>query len=586
MSKDETISQLREQGSSLNAGMSQDKTRIAKKRHSAIYRSPRVERILEVCCNPNASITETVNLGPWDSEDNAIRMGCSVKGEVNHVVCVNYIMQNIRVKNIRRTSKNGVQYTMYYYSEIDGAYHPGAEHIIRASVDNLLGELTSTYHKREIVDMIGNSTMVDSSIIQDTHPFRDWVLLNNGRLNVFTREFRPGFTPEEVYLHPLPIVYDPKATCPEIDKFIEMVVAPEDRAILYEIPAYGLMPGYRFHKVPMFYSPGRSGRSTYMTMLTHFFGEDNVSHVSMHSLCNERFSAATLYGARLNLAGEISIRDITDTGRFKSAVGEDDLYAENKCQQPFSFKNEAKFIFAANVLPQFKDESDGLWARLIPVEFTHNFEREGTMVEDYASKLTTGSELSGLLNRALDALQHLVKNPGFSKKMGTDEVREWWYSKTDSVIAFTSEASGYVTFDSLDSNEVFVPRESVRYAYEEYCRKNRISPASRKDFKRRMKEILEDLVGYRTEMQPTPEQSETHGIERYGEGKRPVCYNGIDFTEEYKQKLLEKKVIAKQRTKEQLVPNKDEGTSKNNKCGLDLFDDCRTSSLKAECASP
>jgi len=573
----------------LDAGVGQDLRRIEKERHPTIYRSALVERILEVCSNPpNDSVTETfIQDGPWDSQNNARHTGCFDEKGVYHLICVNYIMQHIQVKNIRRTSKNGVHYMMYYYTESDGAYHNGAEHIIRASVDNLLGERTSTYHKREIIDMIGNRSMTDSNVIQDTHPFNDWVLLKNGRLNVFTREFRPGFTPDEVYLHPLPIVYDKDATCPEIDKFIDMVVAPEDGAILYEMPAYGLMPGYRFHKVPLFYSPGRSGRSTYMTMLTHFFGEDNVAHVSIHSLCNERFSAATLYGARLNLAGEISIRDITDTGRFKSAVGEDDIYVENKGEDPFSFKNEAKFVFAANVLPQFKDESDGLWARIIPVEFTHNFEREGTMIEDYASKMTTGSELSGLLNKALDALQDLVNNHGFSKKLTTDEVREWWYSKTDSVIAFTAEASGYIVFDDGDThgNIAIAPKESVRTAYEEFCRKNRISAVNRKDFKRRMKEILDDLNGGRTEMQPTPEQSATYEIERYGEGKRPVCYMGITFTEEYKHRLFQKKVIPKQKPSELLVPNKDESSLESKKCGLDRFDDSGISSLKAECAS-
>jgi P4 family phage/plasmid primase-like protien len=547
-----------------------------------------VERIFEVCCNPNASITETVNLGPWDDEDIAIQMGCSKKGEVNHVACVNYIMQNIKVKNIRRTSKNSVQYTMYHYTETDGAYHPGAEHIIRASVDNLLGELTSTYHKREVVDMIGNQTMVDSSVIQDAPPFSDWVLLKNGRLNVFTREFKPGFTPDEVYLHPLPIIYDPEARSPEIDKFIELVVAPEDRALLYEIPAYGLMPGYKFHKVPMFYSPGRAGRSTYMTMLTAFFGESNVSHVSMHSLCNERFSAATLYGARLNMAGEISIRDIVDTGRFKSAVGEDDIYAEDKGRDPFSFKNEAKFLFAANVLPQFKDVSDGLWARIIPVEFTHNFEREGTMIEGFASHLTTGSELSGLLNRALDALQDLLSHHGFSKRPGTDEVKDWWYSKTDSVSAFTDETAGYLVFNDPDDfdNLTYIPKESVKDAYDDFCRRNKISPVNLKDFKKRMKEVLEELVGYKNEAQPTPEKSKAQGIERYGKGKRPKCYMGMDFTEEYKQRIFQKTATLMQKPSEQLAPNKDDESSESKKCGLDRFNDCSNTSTKAECATP
>jgi putative DNA primase/helicase len=561
MTEDDIDKELRRQGLPLDAGVAQEERRIARRRELKKSVDAQMKRL-----NAKFSVSldgqnKCIPCEHWDSYEKAIDTGCFDKNGVNHLFCVRYIMQKIRVKNIRRTTKNGVQFTMYYYSDMDGAYHPGAEQIIKTSVDNLLGELTSTYHKREIVDMIGNSTVVDSSVVQDAPPFQDWVLLKNGRLNVFTREFRPGFTPDEVYLHPLPITYDPKATCPEIDKFIEQVVDPEDRAMLYEIPAYGLMPGYRFHKVPLLYSPGRSGRSTYMTMLTDFIGKENVAHVNIHSLCNERFSAATLYGARLNMAGEISIRDINDTGRFKAAVGEDELYAEHKCQPPFSFKNEAKFLFAANVLPQFRDESDGLWARIIPVEFIHNFEREGTMIENFASRLTTESELSGLLNKALDALQDMVKNHGFSKRPGIDEVRDWWYSKTDSVSMFTSETSGYLIFTERNDLDTLttVPKDSVREAYEEFCRTRRITPVSQRDFNKRMKDILEELVGFKTEMQPTPEQSKAHHIGRYGKGKRPVCYRGLDFTEEYKERLFQNKAVPKPESDDPLV-SRDEGS--------------------------
>jgi P4 family phage/plasmid primase-like protien len=551
MSKDAIDEALRRAGLPLDAGVGRDERRIAKEKELKKSLDEQMAR-LRKRFGLSSDDTSGMASSRWDSIARAIERGCLKEDEVNHLNCVTYILENLKVKNICQTSSNTVQYTMYYYSEQDGAYHPGAREIIRASVDNLLGEQTSTHHKKEVVDMIANKTMTDSSKVRDSHPFTEWVLLKNGRLNVMTREFKPGFTPDEVYLHPLPIYFDPEARCPEIDKFIDQVVDPEDKPLLFEIAAYGLMPGYQYHKVPMLYSPGRSGRSTYMTMLTAFFGEDNVAHVTPHALCNERFSAATLYGMRLNMAGEISIRDINDTGRFKSAVGEDVLYAENKCQQPFSFKNEAKFLFAANVLPQFRDESDGLWARIIPVEFTHNFEREGTMIENYAKLLTTGSELSGFLNRALDALQDMLRNHGFSKKPSSEGVKVWWYSKTDSVSAFTSDEAGYLVIDPNDTliDLKAVPKDSVMEAYEEFCRKNRITAVSQKDFRKRFKDILEELVDFRTEIQPTPEQSQRLGISRYGKGKRPTCYKGVDFTEEYKQRLFRKLSSAKSKEDE------------------------------------
>ena len=467
---------------------------------------------------------------------------------IRHQATALYIMENVEVKHIHWSDKRNC-YVLYYFSKKDGAYHIGAEHIIKRAVEKMLGERASIHYKSEIVDHIKHLSVVDCSEVMDINPFKDWVLFKNGRLNPLTREFKPGFDPKEIYLNPVPVTYDPTATCPEWDSFISTVVGKEaDRRTLYELAGYCFMPGYPIHKAAIFVNSGRGGKGTYLAGLRALLGSNNYTAVPLQAIDSDRFSVANLYGKRANIAGELSAGDLKHDSKFKGITGGDVVDAENKGENKFTFTNEAKCIFATNQVPATEDESDGAMSRWVPVEFVHNFEREGSMIPDFYKRLVTPSELSGFLNKALDGLDRLRQQGGFSSAMSCDDVREWWRQKSDTVYYFLDESKGAVEVQIIDEKikdgtapdiEIPVPvtpEAIIREAYELFCKDANLTPCNPRSFRKKLLEYVPSLYGGH---RPTPTEKAENKISEYMDDKRPNCYVGIRLTEKFKGKVLE-----------------------------------------------
>ncbi len=91
-------------------------------------------------------------------------------------------------------------------------------------------------------------------------------------------------------------------------------------------------------------------------------------------------------------------------------------------------------------------------------------------------KITTDEELSGLLNLALDGLDRLHKNKGFSYSKGTDEVKVMWIRKSDSFTSFC--------LDHIEESEGgFITKKVLRSAFHKFCRKHKLKGTSDKSIK-------------------------------------------------------------------------------------------------------
>jgi hypothetical protein len=70
--------------------------------------------------------------------------------------------------------------------------------------------------------------------------------------------------------------------------------------------------------------------------------------------------------------------------------------------------------------------------------------------ENIIEKITNEDELSGFLNRCLYSLERLMVNKTFSTTLGSQEIKEMWIRKSNSVVAFAMENveedyEGYIT---------------------------------------------------------------------------------------------------------------------------------------------
>jgi phage/plasmid-associated DNA primase len=166
---------------------------------------------------------------------------------------------------------------------------------------------------------------------------------------------------------------------------------------------------------------------------------------------------------------------LKSTGTFKMLTGGDPITAERKYGQRAPFVNYAKLIFSANKVPMAYDDTDAFFRRFIIIKFPRTFDK-GTADARLLEKLTTGEELSGLLNWALAGLRRLMGNGFvFSNSKSVDEVREEYIRMSNPVEAFF--------MDMVEEDpEKRIAKADLYQAYASYCKAKKLTSVSMPTF--------------------------------------------------------------------------------------------------------
>ena len=132
---------------------------------------------------------------------------------------------------------------------------------------------------------------------------------------------------------------------------------------------------------------GANGKSLICKILTELIGRGNVSGFMITDL-DKSFNRSGLYGKLLNISNEISANATLSDGYFKAIVGEDDIQAEKKFKDTFSFKCTARLMIATNQmkLEQVKTILNELKAEersLILMKYQDNMSQVAALQPDY-----------------------------------------------------------------------------------------------------------------------------------------------------------------------------------------------------------
>ena len=314
----------------------------------------------------------------------------------------------------------------------DGVWVPDGEQMVIHRVTNLLGDLFRPSHARNVVVALSNKP---SPFSRD--PNTRFLNVPNGLLDWRTGDLC-DHDPNVGILPRIPVEWDPDATCPRIDAWLEEVLPEDCLDLAYEVVGYCLFNGYPIHKAILLFGEGRNGKGTYERLIERLLGSGNCSHITPQELDDNRFKAAELYGKLANLVGDVDPKTFRVTEKFKQATGDDTLTAERKHGQNFNFKNVAKIVAAFNKLPQSADTTEGFLSRWVVLPFIGYFP-DGVADESVEAKLHAPEELQGLLVKAVYALRRLMERRTFPCPPSVEEATKKFRLEADPYRQFITE---------------------------------------------------------------------------------------------------------------------------------------------------
>ena len=403
----------------------------------------------------------------------------------------------------------------------DGIYIPNGKSIISEFCRKIL--LKS--YTESLSNQVYNKVKEDTKINADDffkYDFPDEVPVLNGILNTRTKELNP-FDPKKIFFNKIPVEYNPKLECKLLDDFFKDVLADEnDIKVFYEVIGDGLSKTYDFQKSIIQYGIGSNGKGISQSILKKFFGSENCASVSLNQMGYDSHSVAELFGKYMNLAGDLDRQALKETGVFKQLTsGTDTLQSKRKYKNDLKFLNFSKMVFACNEFPRVYDTTLGFWRRWIILNYPFKFvsQVEYDYTEDKTNlkiknpnifeEITTEEEMSGLLNKALEGLERLRKQKGYSNTKGTEEIKNFWVRKSSPFTAFCIDCI------EQDFNN-YISKKIIRSNFSKYCKTHKIGGAGDKE----LKATLQDMFG-------CSEERKLIGMEQL------YVWEGIKFKDNY-----------------------------------------------------
>lgn len=307
----------------------------------------------------------------------------------------------------------------------------------------------------------------------------------------------------------LPYAFDPKATCPRWDDFLEfnLEMDPERIKIVQEWAGYLLLSTTDEQKFMILEGEGKNGKSVFIAGLTAMLGEENVSNVSLENF-GDRFQLTTTIGKLLNAAGDSGDIDKAAEGILKSFTSGDRMYFDRKGISGLNCVPTARLMVACNNRPRFSDRSDGIYRRMLPIPWRVEVPSERRVKGmDKVTWWQRSGELPGIFRWALVGLARLRAQNGFTESAVSNETLADYQAEMNPARAFLEETCRPCSSTVTMSRELYEQ-------YAKWCAVNGHNrPLSERHFGREVKRRFPLSVRKR----------ETTGT-------RAWYYTGIDYT--------------------------------------------------------
>lgn len=313
-----------------------------------------------------------------------------------------------------------------WYLYMHGCYRQIPEEEIDKKLTGYLlrsgAEVVSSAIRRDVLGNLKSDALCGLTVDKYTKPCListgesafGFVLMKNGIINIdeITNAMEKGFplpairphTPDLFTTVRLPYEYNPAATCPKFEAYLEGVQPEaENREILQMLAGLLLTPDMRFNVAFFLFGQAGTGKTVFMDTLQNMLGPEMTCCVPLACFA-DRFNTTPLTVKKANIVDEAPIipdnehfADIESV--FKSVTSGNKIKVERKCHDAEEARATARCVFASNTLPTMTDKTNGVWDRIRIIPFNQIF--RGTDKQNTNLMEELKEELPGILNWAL-----------------------------------------------------------------------------------------------------------------------------------------------------------------------------------------
>jgi len=405
----------------------------------------------------------------------------SYKLNKNHylILCIEQLLKIAKSNNWGLCKKNGYIYLYNgsYWSEIN-------KESFQSFLGNVALKMGVEKFKCKIhtfKDELFKQFMADAYLpTPKTKKNNVLINLQNGTFEITpTKRGLRDFERSDFITHQLPFEYEPEATAPLFNKYLDEVLPDKDKQKVFaEYCGYiFIKPSVlKLEKMLILYGTGANGKSVFFEILNALLGTENISNYSLQSLTNDNgYFRAKIANKLVNYASEINGRLETDI--FKQMASGEPIEARLPYGEPFIINEYAKLIFNCNELPKDVEHTPAYFRRFLIIGF------DVTIPEDNQDKQLPqkiiNNELSGVFNWILQGLERLLEQKKFSKCEAIENARTNYEKQSDSVKMFIEEFE-YST--STDYTTI-----SILYnQYKSFCIEDGFRPVNKSNFMKRL----------------------------------------------------------------------------------------------------
>ena len=276
-------------------------------------------------------------------------------------------------------------------------------------------------------------------------------------------------------------------------KFLETSLPDKAvRDIIQEYSGYTLLGDTRFQKMLVNTGDGSNGKSVYLQIIS-------ALHQKVTSIRLEKLDGFGTYGLKdssLAIAAEAPKRGLNEE-ILKACISGDKITLEGKFKNQFEYSPTAKWIVACNRFPKIQDESNGMWRRVIIVDWKVVIDENSKDMVLNLGKKIVDKELVHVVDWCLIGLQRLLKRGKFDVPESVNKALEREKEKSNSVIPFVSDYEIDYTTDQATAKDTMYKK------YSEYCEAQGFIPYGNAEFWTRMKAKFPKLK---------EERRRTHGL--------------------------------------------------------------------------